>query len=556
MEKDWKFEPTEPLLILSRLMGDTAPNWAEKEMLNQLSSVITVGSEFAASLQLEHLLPLVEAYGEALFCQFMVGERIVLNVSKSLTQKDLDDFHSIVDDIQQITLDIKINKERLVENWFGDLFRTCSFSNRLFLYLFPGRLESFIAYSNLAQLEKRIWDGHWGERIVFIIPDREVCIVGPHILVIGGNDLKSPPSPVFDNRMKSVEELARVYQKCQETLKWQKPWIVGLTPWHLYVENLHPSSDIISDSLRRHFVDLFLLYTAERTTEKDKGDKAKALISSYTTSQQAIDVGYDAASQLDMSTIPAGNFKSLLHIFEWAYDAQWKANDRLPLVQIGIVEALKGTLFPLRFKLLLENAPTIDENITWHWKAFVEGKIDAYLEQVQNLEEHVSKTVNVYSDQISAIIASLTETMLAAIGVVLGSFVASLFSDQFNPTVFRIGLVTYALYAALFPLLYNMKHRWETIETLEKEFQSQKGRFEKRIPPERVQSIIEESQINQNKERFKRWFWWTVAIYLLAVVVLVLAAIIIPIWIQSSAAQSISSAPMVTPTNFPSTLTP
>jgi hypothetical protein len=240
-----------------------------------------------------------------------------------------------------------------------------------------------------------------------------------------------------------------------------------------------------------------------------------------------------------------------LQIFEWAYQAPWKANDRLPLVQIGIVDALKGSANEFRFELLLKNSKTIYENITWHWKAFIEGKIDAYADQIHNLEEKVGETVTAYSEQISAITASLTETLLAAIGVVLASFIASLFQDKFNPRVFQIGVIIYAIYVFCFPLLYNMIHRYGTIKTIEMEFETQKGWFKKRLPPDRVQTIVDESQISNNRKRFCRWFWPTVVIYLLIFGLLMLAAFTIPVWIQTPMGQMIVATATATPTSTP-----
>jgi hypothetical protein len=555
MDNDQKFNPTGPLLTLSAALGDAAPNWYAGEELNQLRCLISIGCEIAVNLQLEHLLPLVQLYGEALFCRFLVGERIVLDVNQNINQDAVTAFHGAIGGAQQIDLDIRIDKYRLAADWFNNLFSACQFSNRSFLYMFPERFGSFIGKFNLTHLEERLWNGHVSERVVLFIPNQEICILGPYILVIGGEFLKHPPASILNNQMKGEEELARVYGECQETLKWQKPWIGNLTPWHLYTESLNSEITTIGNSLRVHFCNLFLLYTADRTTEKNNQSGEKTLFSSYTTSQQAVDVGYNKASPWDIGSIPNDNFNALLHIFEWSYHAQWKANDRLPLVQIGIVEALKGTANPSRFKLLLENSTTIFENITWHWKAFIEGKIDAYADQIQNLEEQVGKTVTAYSEQITAIIASLTETLLAAIAVVLASFIASLFQDRFNPIVFQIGVITYAIYVFFFPLIYNMRHRYESIDILDKEFKTQKGWFEKRLPPDRVKSIIDESQTSQNKGRFNRWFWWTVVIYILLSALLVLAAFTVPGWILTPTGQMIVATATATPTSTP-TYTP
>ena len=110
MDNDQIFNPNGPLLTLSAALGEAAPNWADGEELNQLRRLISIDREIAINLQLEHLLPLVQLYGEALFCRFLVGERIVLDVNQNINQEALTAFHDAIGDAQQIDLDIRIRK--------------------------------------------------------------------------------------------------------------------------------------------------------------------------------------------------------------------------------------------------------------------------------------------------------------------------------------------------------------------------------------------------------------------------------------------------------------
>jgi small basic protein len=163
----------------------------------------------------------------------------------------------------------------------------------------------------------------------------------------------------------------------------------------------------------------------------------------------------------------------------------------------------------------------------WHWKAFIENKVDAYMSQVQALEDYVASTVQAFTGQVSALIKSLSDTMLAAVGALLGSFIAALFKDKFDPTIFVIGMLIYALYVVLFPLGYNMTHHWQRYQGLVSDFQSRRERFEQRLYPENVDEIVG-GQVAKSRRHFRRWFWATILAYAVVVFAAVMTAVLVP----------------------------
>ena len=80
--------------------------------------------------------------------------------------------------------------------------------------------------------------------------------------------------------------------------------------------------------------------------------------------------------------------------------------------------------------------------------------------------------------------------MLAAVGVLLGSFIAALFQNSFNQTIFIIGMAVYAAYVFIFPLVYNMSYQWHRYKTIDKEFKAWHHRFEERLHPDKVKEIM------------------------------------------------------------------
>jgi hypothetical protein len=58
--------------------------------------------------------------------------------------------------------------------------------------------------------------------------------------------------------------------------------------------------------------------------------------------------------------------------------------------------------------------------------------------------------------KVSSIVTTLITNILAAIGVVLGAFVAYAFDNKIKPDVFRLGLRVYGFYILIFPLALSL----------------------------------------------------------------------------------------------------
>ena len=534
MTTDWKKTPAEALKLFSTGLKDQAPDWSLRETITRIEyTENNLSTAIASQLTLDHLQPLVSAYGPALDCKFRMGDKVVLQLDKNLDQTALGAFHNTISGAGSIKLDFTLHKQKLALQWFSTLFQHADFPNHLILYIFPDRLTSLLTSLKLSDYESKIFPDHWHERVAFIAPGDDLLIIGPHLLIIGGKYLDSPPDTVFDNRMLPEEFHQRVLTDSQEALKWQSTWLKHLTPFHLYTNLVSEESTTAANPFRTQFCNLFLLFTADRTIIQDNEGKGGNFVSSYSTSQLLIDINHKSPQEINTSIFSQECFNNLSKLLDWSYNPQWKVSDRLPILQIAVVEALKGLPESQKYQYLLGNSETIYDNVEWHWKAFFEGRISAYTDQIQDLENFINQTVNSYSDQISAVVKGLTDTVLAAVGVVLGSFVAALFKEPFNAAVFRIGMSTYAVYVLLFPLIYNMVNKWGNYRTGEIEFNSRISRLKHYLPGDIVDSIVEDSQVDEKSHAYKVWFSISAGIYLLLVILAIVAAIMVPKLITS-----------------------
>lgn len=522
--------PAKSLLAFGDALGIASDVWVEREKLEQITYTnYDFSREKATSITLEQIAPLIAAYHDALTCQFRLGDLTVLDIVPDVDEASLEKFRDDIRSSPTVVFKFTLDKTKLVDRWIGGMP-----GYHLFLYLFPNALERFLT-SDLGRLERLLWgsEPETAHKVVLLVPDRKIWLDGVHLAVLGGDQIENWRK-VVSQQPRDADELRNMYKICQNNLNWQVPWLEHLTPLHLKVGGQIPRDDPIAKALLIHQVNSIILYTADRTA----GDAAKPMFATYAGANHNVRLTLGNPSDHIEEKVLAG-VSDLMEMLEWAYNPEW-SSDRIPLVQISVAQALHAASPADRYQLLTHNAPNIFDGLKWHWKAFIEGKVDTYMSQVQALEDYVADTVQSFADQITAMIKSLSDTMLAAVGVLIGSFIAALFSDTFNPTIFAIGVVVYGFYVLIFPLCYNMYHQWEQYQALRDNFEKRQLRFEAQLYTEKVDAIVG-TQITNSQRRFEWWFSATLAAYMGVIILAIVAAWWVPRFMESIALSAVST---------------
>jgi hypothetical protein len=520
MVTQWLGDPTAPLLEFAKRVGIPEKALREGE---ELTKLVYTDEQFQvsriANLTLAQVLPLTEAYGDTLECKLLLGGLVVLDIKPGISAQELDVFWEQVQQSPSVELELTIDKVRLAEHWLG------SPSNcRPFLFFFAETLIDFLK-SEPDRLREKLWGDNPACKVILFVPGRSMRLDGPYLAVLGGDAVHSRRE-VIPALAPDLDAVQRMHKLARETLKWLDFQLGCLTPLHLKLEGDRPADDPIANALLVHFVNLVVLYTADRAVRWDDG----RLEATYAGANQT--VTFDlvrSGTFLDERAQASAGW--LIKIVEWAYeraDSRDWPKDRLPLVQIAVCQALRSAEPGDRYRLLLCNARNIFHELQWHWKAFIEGKVDAYIAKVKDLEDYVDKTVAAFADQVSTMIDSLSKTMLVAIATVLGSFIGAIFKDKFNPAIFIIGMTTYAAYVFLFPLAYNMSHTWGCYRTLVKEFEERRRRFEEHLYADKVKEIVGQ-RVDESQRRFVLWFGITVGSYVAVIFLAIMASVLVPI---------------------------
>lgn len=527
-------DPAEPLLRLAEALGDRAPDFSNHE---QLLDIRFYDKAFSASwldgLDFETLVLLKEAYGDALKFKILRGDLPLLDLNEELDEAVFEHFQERLAPSQSVVVDIVLDKQAYARQTFGDFPESC----HAVLYVFPERLNHYLLSAKLTDLEKDLWPERTAKTII-LVPGLEIWMDGPLLSVFGGRYTEDWHEAFSDAPDTSRAE--RIFADASDLLRWEERWLAYLTPLHLALQSKVGASAVeghlVVDALRMHLANAILLYTAERTVWRDG-----FFVSTYATTRAIVEVPHLSTKILrdgnTTASILAKGLDGLRQTFEWAYAVPWGLSERLPVVQIAIVNALRAAPPEQRSHVLLSNAEQIHDNLKWTWREFLDDQFDAFLSQVQQVEAYVSETVSSHSQQVTELVKSVSETMLAAVGVTIVSFVAALFKDNFDATVFRIGIWAYVAYVFFFPLLYSLGNQVSRYKALERQFQRRRERFEQRLHPYRVADIVG-NEVQDSRQRFWTWFWITAAIYILVIALAIFAAYAVPIAFAPSAPSS------------------
>ena len=519
--------PGGPFEELCRALGGDLATWRARETLER----VYIPRDFHCTVEqvsraLPQILHFVESYGEALEeaslgIPDLPGRSLPLG--PGLQRKELEAFLATFDAQDELSVQASIVKPCLLARELGTARLTALAGTQAVLIFYRQFLEKILRQPTHELEKMKLWPAGPAQKIVVLAPEWNGFLEGPYLAIVGGDPVPgwgrlSPRGEAPRNPFElAPEEIAKARN---DHLRWEAEWLTSLTPLHLLVDGEAPPTDPVAQALLLHRANLCLLFSADRTVRTGAG----------LTGLRAIYSGGQQKAEVDLSPLedfPPGDKlrKNGVEILEslvgWAYARRF-TSDRLTFLQTEIARALRGVSATKAFRELLRQAARIGEDLDIRWRAFIEGKVDAFTAAIRALEDDVASTAQAFSEQTSALIRSLSETMLAAVAVVLGSFIATVFDKDSDPEILRIGLLLYLVYLLVFPVGYNMIERWRSFAVARRHFQERRQRFETGIDPATVQGIVDKP-LERSERRFKRWFGLTLATYLIVAVFLWMA---------------------------------
>jgi hypothetical protein len=386
--------------------------------------------------------------------------------------------------------------------------------------------------------------------MVIGVADTDVQLTGPILAVMGGAHFDELLR--IANTPAEATDFAAILEARDKYVGWDAPWSTTLTPWHFELSGTC-ADPTLHGLLRAQLVKLSVLFTCDRARERPTATPPPIIYAQYRGQDHIADVALDERVGLD---IDQPTVDAVLASVTWCYrrhgeadDPDWVA-DRLPFLQTRLAQTLEPLPEGDRLAGLLKSLPHILIGIEWHWKAFIEGKVGEYLQQVNQVEDLVGATTGSIAKETADLTKGLGDAILAAVAALIGSFIAAAFSDPFDAGLFTIGLRVYAIYVLAFPCIIGLLSSNTALTAIQREFNARVERFKETIYPGKVEAIVDK-RVDRAMGSYRHWAIAVGAIYGVITIAAWFGATAVPDHISTTTTTTTSTTTTSTTTTSP-----
>ena len=117
------------------------------------------------NLEFDHIFPVLEKYGNAFSCDFLLGNYPVLKINKNLKSEEVKKFRDQIQDSPTIEISCKLDKSELVSNIYEFVE-----GKKIFFYFFYEALERFLKVE-ITEIERQIWGDRLAYKAFIIVAD-------------------------------------------------------------------------------------------------------------------------------------------------------------------------------------------------------------------------------------------------------------------------------------------------------------------------------------------------------------------------------------------------
>jgi hypothetical protein len=450
---------------------------------------------------------------------------------------------------------ITIDKAKLAEHWDFD---ASNVSFKIFLFQEALVRSLTIPLRKVEQDEDSVLQGFTGERKLFIlVPDHTVSGVtqnlelnGECLAVLGGAAIGKWRSYLPQSSGdEALRKLKYVYAEAVDKLKWTQVPLQFLTPLHLLVdwpkpkagnEQVPDKNDPVARPLFAQLLALSVLYTAQESRFPLGGVEVEggSWVATYEADKYLAKVDVPDTEAIgnmlvsDTMQEPWHGCQTAGRLAEWIYKEERGISNRAEVLQVAVASFLQDRKSSENLAELVLKAREVFERVQRRWDTFMEERLHKYFSQIKELEERVESTTKTYNEQFQSLTKGLTDNMLAAVAVIVGSFIAAIFKSPFQRYIFVFGLAVYALYLLIFPMAVGLVSQCQRFKDARDGFRKRRREFITRLSATEVRQIVG-NRISENEQRFRGWFWFTTGLYTLVFISLIAAILLVPALLKS-----------------------
>lgn len=494
-----------PLVELCRRLGIAATQLAAVEGAERLAHEFPVGAAAAASLDSAVVRAFTTMFGDAARVELRTGDLTEVVLAPQLTDQELLAFTSRADAGGPYEAHVLIDKHSLAASLVG-----AAPEREVRVFLFAEGLRRALA-RGIARFEAELWPDA-SVPLVIAVADTDIDLRGPRLAVLGGSCIGAlaevASSPIVG------ADVSNLIVARDRHVGWDAVWTKELTPWHFDISGSCADVELAA-LLRAQLIKLVVLFTCDRARSQSVDGPLPLIRAEFRGREHVAVIVIAEQEGVSASDADAG---AVLDIADWCYrrsgsdDAPDWVSDRLPFVQTRIAQILEPHPEEGRLVALVRSVPHLLEGIEWHWKAFIEGKVGEYLTGVQQVEDTVADTVTSFADRTASLAKGLGEAMLAAVAVLVGSFLAAAFKDPFNATLFRISIRVYAAYLIVFPGALGLFAAHRNLQAARDGYNARVTRLRQTVYTGKVDEITG-TRVEDAQRSFYRWLALAAAVY-------------------------------------------
>lgn len=454
-------------------LGGDHQAWRMHEQATELTYPdVKLSRAAAIAIPHECLKALGQEFGAALSCAFVDDDDVLLRVDSNVDAESMARLARDSEGLDECTLQFRLDKQSLAAQWYS-----APAGCRPVVYFYPEAFSSLLE-ADPRIIEERLWQGVPESKVIVVLPSESVFMDGPALAIVGGDDIDrltevSPQGKV------TADRLAATYAAATEHLYWRRRWARFLTPQHFEV---HGHGERIGFELRRHAARFLPLYTADKSVETDDG-----IVCSYSGPEFSVDVTIPEVAKIgDIDDVRVAGMQRFL---AWIYEVPIHTK-RFSIAQLVIARHLHFVDPDQRFERLLEVVGTLIEEVMWTEKMAIMESLKRYSSEIRSLEDYVDKTVQNFSEQVTALVKSFTDTVVAGLGTIVLGMLAVLVKEGWGSIVFGLTLIAYGVYVRYFQIEYSLKNHRDRANIISKDFLYRCDKFKERIFGQSVDSIV------------------------------------------------------------------
>lgn len=412
--------------------------------------------------------------------------------------------------VHQCTLKIEIDKEALAASF--------KLPCKTIAYIFLERFISFFA-APVPTLDRELFANRYTPTVVLVFSHPDLVWEGALLSVIGENAFADPKTYErlktrlsTAGRAQRKRRLDRYHETARSSISWLGFELKKVTPLH-FLGTCHSGNDSqrVEEQAARQMLHTILLFTANRSHSKEWLEG--------TTRRQVLEVQYSSEDQVAAIDLghecPSVGTQVLARLALWPY--QTEGNDRLIVFGNIVARALEPqslteqTARERNYGAVIEKPPKLLADAMWSYRTWVNRRIEHHFDAMRRAESSAIETARELSLALDTVTRGLSETLLATIGVIVLTLLASVVKGDADGVIFELGMRAYAIYLICFQLFYRMASVWHSYRLTKAEWQHREANFRGLVNPSAVDRLKE--SVDTRKRQFNWWFWITVVLY-------------------------------------------